>query len=90
MVDVPHGYKVHDLPIESCPSWNAKATLEWFEAIAARVNLWGYNGVGVLFMIGWDCELQMEKRKHMRRTLFNREFTWWTMINSIPLHPLGT
>jgi hypothetical protein len=39
-------------------------------------------------MIDWDCELQMEMQKHMQKTLFSRELTWWTMINSIPLHPL--
>jgi hypothetical protein len=57
MLDVLDGYKVHDLPMESCLSWNAKTTLEWFEAITTRMNLWGCNGVRVLFMISWDDEL---------------------------------
>jgi hypothetical protein len=34
MMDVLDGYKVHNLPMESCLSSNAKTTLEWFEAIA--------------------------------------------------------
>jgi hypothetical protein len=80
MLDVLDGYKMHDLPMESCFSWNAKTTLEWFETIATGANLWGCNGVGFLFMIDWDCEIQMEMRKHVQRTLFSREFTWWTMI----------
>jgi hypothetical protein len=57
MLDVLDGYKVHDLPVESCFNWNEKTTPKWFKAIAVGVNLWGCNGVGILFMIGWDCEL---------------------------------
>jgi hypothetical protein len=45
--------------MESCFNWNEKTTPKWFEAIAIGVNLWGCNGVGILFMISWDYELQM-------------------------------